>query len=92
MVSSSHGHGRSPTAMSMNTLAGTTVEDIPKDKDEDEEGAVRVPLSDVEEILEPGATPRNESGTEDEGNGQFTAAQHTTSGGDTWLLVPRWAA
>ena len=76
--------------MSINTLAGTTVEDMKKDEDEDP--AVRVPLSDVEEILEPGATPRNESGTEDEGNGRFTAAQHTTSGGDTWLLVPRWAA
>ena len=83
MVSSSHGHARSPTAMSINTLAGTTVEDIPKDADEGEEPAVRIPLSDVEEILEPGPTPRTEGDTEDEGNRQF---------GDSLLLVPRWAA
>ena len=89
MVSSSHGHTRSPTAMSINTLAGTTVEDMPKDQDE--ELAARVPLSDVEEILEPGQTPHNGSGTEDESNRQFNAA-HTTPSGDSWLLVPRWAA
>ena len=89
MVSSSHGHARSPTAMSINTLAGTTVEDVPKDQDE--EPGIRVPLSDVEEILEPGATPHNGSGTEDESNRQFIAAD-ATSGGDSWLLVPRWAA
>ena len=73
----------------MNTLAGTTVEDI--HKAQDEEPAARVPLSDVEEILEPGVTPHNGSGTEDESNRQFTVA-HTTSSGDSWLLVPRWAA
>lgn len=75
--------------MSINTLAGTTVEDIPKDQDE--EPAVRVPLSDVEEILEPGAAPHNGSGTEDESNRQFTAA-HANPSGDSWLLVPSWAA
>ena len=75
--------------MSMNTLAGTTVEDIPKD--EEEEPAFRVPLSDVEEILEPGQTPHNGSGTEDESNRQFNAA-HNNPSGDSWLLVPRWAA
>jgi len=74
--------------MSMNTLAGTTVEDIPKDQDDDP--ATRVPLSDVEEILEPGPTPHNGSGTEDEG-GRRLAAPQTTSN-DSWLLVPRWAA
>lgn len=75
--------------MSINTLAGTTVEDMPKDQDE--EAAARVPLSDVEEILEPGAAPHNGSGTEDERNRQFTTA-HTAPSGDSWLLVPRWAA
>jgi hypothetical protein len=86
IVSSSHGHART---MSTSTLAGTTLEDIPKDHEE--EPVARVPLSDVEEILEPGSTPHDGSGTEDESNRRFTTAQ-TTSSGDSWLLVPRWAA
>jgi hypothetical protein len=75
--------------MSINTLAGTTVEDIPKDHDE--EPGTRVPLSDVEEILESGPNPHDGSGTEDENNKRSTAAQPTSSA-DSWLLVPRWAA